>query len=145
MYYDCSSLTDVILRCAGSSSLLLFISIVCASLLLFVFGFESLSFLFFVDLACTFLAAISLQPFLARAHPGSSLVVTRPLLFVRRLVSLHSSLSLPALVLLTFLSPKVATVALVHSFHLVSIIRSLTLPILLLSFAFLSPNVCPIV
>ena len=119
-----------------------FISIVCASLLLFVFGFESLSFLFFVDLTCTFLAAISLQPFLARAHPGSSLVVTRPLLFVRRLVSLHSSLSLPALVLLTFLSPKVATVALVHSFHLVSIIRSLTLPILLLSFAFLSPNVC---
>ena len=80
---------------------MLFISIVCASLLLFVFGFESLSFLFFVDLACTFLAAISLQPFLARAHPGSSLVVTRPLLFVRRLVSLHSSLSLPALVLVS--------------------------------------------
>ncbi len=89
MYYDCSPLTAVILRCAGSSSLMLFISIVCASLLLFVFGFESLSFLFFVDLACTYLAAISLLPFITRAHPGCSLVATCPLLFVRRLLSLQ--------------------------------------------------------
>ncbi len=77
MFYICPPLTAVILRCAGSSSLLLFISIVCASLLLFVFGFESLSFLFFVDLACTFLAAISLLPLLSHAHSGSSIVVTR--------------------------------------------------------------------
>ena len=95
--HDCSPLTAVTLMCAGSSSLLLLLMLVCASLLLFVFCFESLSFLL-VDLACTSLATISLLPFLARAHAGSPLfVVTRPLLFVRRLVSLHSSLSLPAL------------------------------------------------
>ena len=63
-YHDCSPLTFVMLRCAGSSSLLLLLLIVCASLLLFVFCFESLSFLLILDLPAHPLLLSRCYPFL---------------------------------------------------------------------------------